>query len=225
MTIVPAATRPQDQYIVEHLIELERAGALTPTSLVLTNPDFNYETWESLGRFFGQVGRSSYWWLGDWLIFGEDVYGEIAANAVDPTTASRYSLAERVTGYEPQTLMNIRSICARVARPRRRIELGFWIHEVVAPLEADDQTMWLQAAIDNGWTMRVLRDAIRAKNIRHEDPPPSPPPPDSGPGPAERIKSAALLVVRSASVTSDGDWMVSASSMAQLAAALGEELA
>lgn len=224
MSIVPTAVLPEDEEIIRALRELEGAGAISATHLGLTNPDMSYDRWESLGRFFGRIGRAHLWWVGDWLIFGDDVFGHAAAQGVEATTKERYSEAERVTGFDHGTLLNVRSICARVARPRRRKELGFWIHSEVAALEADDQTMWLQAAIDNGWTRDKLRAAVRGKNVDDPEPADLEEPVDRGPTPAEQIKTASTLVVRAASVTSDGDWLVPAASMAQLAAALGEEM-
>jgi hypothetical protein len=84
--------------VFSYLKDLNEAGAVTATSLDLSNPGMAYTRWESLGRFLGQLGRSSNWWIGDWLIFGESVFGQEAYQAVDATTLDRYSIAERVTG-------------------------------------------------------------------------------------------------------------------------------
>lgn len=206
------------------LLSLEEAGAIDAVSLTLTDPDMPYERWEDLGRFFGGIDKRFRWYLGDWLIFGEAIYGEQHAQAVEATTQERYSLAERVTGLDHGTLMNIRSVCNRVLKPQRREELGFWIHAEVAPLEPQEQEQWLQAAIDNGWSRSDLRDAIRAaSNQPPEDDPPEPEGGGTYLSQSEAIAQAARTVYRTAQPTSNNEYLVPAESMAQLAVALGEE--
>ncbi len=209
---------------IQLLLDLEAAGAVDEVSLNLTDLDMPYQRWEDLGRFLGGLQRRTNWYLGDWLNFGEALYGQEASQGIDSTTKQRYDEAERVTGLDHGTLMNIRSICGRVARERRRSELGFWIHAAVAPLDPEEQIEWLQRAIDEGWTRVQLQDAIKeAKN-----PTPPEPEPDGGGGGggltiSERVEQAARLVWQQAQPTSDGSFLVPAESMSQLAAALGEE--
>lgn len=136
-------------------------GAVTDrVSLELTNPDISYEDWEAVGKMVGLVGNAWQWWTGDWLIAGETLFGEESAQASD-NIDSRFDLALQVTGREAGTLSNIRAVCAKVARDRRRAELTFAHHQEVAPLEPADQTKWLKAAIKNKWNRNQLRDAIR----------------------------------------------------------------
>lgn len=213
-----------EQGAIQLLLALEVEGKADETGLNLTDPDMPYETWEALGRFLGSIDRRSRWYIGDWLNFGEAVYGEKAAQGVESTTADRYSEAERVTGLDHGTLMNIRSVCGRVAKSRRRKELGFWIHAEVAKLSPEEQTEWLQRAIDEGWTRNQLREAIDAAKGEQKLLPP-----DSGGGGGEpgltigeRIEHAARLVYAQAQETSDG-YIVPPEPWAQLREALGEE--
>lgn len=212
---------------IQLLLDLEAAGAVDEVSLTLTDPEMPYTRWEDLGRFLGNLDRRSRWYIGDWMNFGEAVYGEQAAQGVDATTADRYNEAERVTGLDHQTLINIRSICARVPRERRRKELGFWVHAEVAALVPEDQVEWLQRAIDEGWTRSQLRAAIReSKNPAAPPAEPEPVGGDGGPTPlsrAERLEAAARVVYNTAQTTSDGSKLVPAEAWAQLAEALGEE--
>lgn len=212
-----------DKGPIQLLLDLEAAGALDEVSLVITSP-IEYERWESLGTFLGSLDRRTRWYLGDWLIYGEAEYGEEAAQAVDdPKT--RYDVARRVTGLDSGTLQNIRSICEKVPRERRRAELGFWIHAEVAPLEPQEQIDWLQKAIDEGWGRTELRAAIKAE----KNPPADEPPDGGGDGSgehltiAERIEQAARLVYHQGQRTDDGSAIVPAEPWAQLTAALGEE--
>lgn len=215
-----------DQQTVQLVLDLERTGALDATGLTLTDPTMQYESWESLGRFFGRIERSTNWWVGDWLIFGEAVFGEAAAQGVEATTAERYSEAERITGLSHGTLMNVRSICASIAKPRRRADLPFWLHEPVAKLEPADQEYWLEEAKQRSLTKDELRRAIKDWL--------SPPAEgdggdegagggDPGPSIAERQEEVLGLIVRTAQPTSDGNYVVSGEIMAQARAALGED--
>lgn len=209
---------------IQLLLNLEAEGKADEVSLQLTNPDMPLEQWEALGRFLGSIDRRARWYIGDWLIFGESVYGEAAAQGVESTTRERYDEAERVTGLDHGTLMNIRSICSKVAPSRRRKELGFWIHSEVKSLEPEEQVQWLQKAIDEGWKRDELRDAVRAAQGALPEPGPSPnPPPGSHLTVGERIEHAARLVFQQAQPNSDGDYVIPAETWAQLREALGEE--
>lgn len=209
---------------IQLLLDLEAAGAADEVSLTLTDEKMPLARWEDLGRFLGSIDRRARWYIGDWLIFGEAVYGEDAAQGVESTTRERYSEAERVTGLDHGTLMNIRSVCARVAKARRRPELGFWIHAEVASLEPREQVAWLAKAIDEGWKRNELRDAIRGREPGVlPEPGSSPnPPPGSHLTLSERVEHAARTIYRTAQQTRDG-YLVPAEAWAQLREALGEE--
>lgn len=213
---------------IQIMLDLEKAGAIDEVSLTLTDPEMPYQRWEDIGRFLGSLDRRSRWYLGDWLNFGEAVFGEQSAQGIDATTRDRYNEAERVTGLDHGTLMNIRSVCARVAKSRRRSELGFWIHAEVAALEPEDQVDWLQRAIDEGWNRAALRDAIRAsKNGTDPDADPDGGGGEGGGGErltrSEQLEHAARLVFHQSQETSEGGALVPPEPWAQLKSALGED--
>lgn len=134
---------------IEFLRALEEAGALTPTSLVLTDTDITYERFEALGFFLGRMNRSCAFWIGDWLNFGDDVHG-----------AYTYQAAE-VTGLAPQTLANRASVCRKIPPNRRRMSLPFGVHAEVAYLEPLERDRWLDKAELGGWTRAKLREEMR----------------------------------------------------------------
>jgi len=144
---VPALRTP----IASLVLELEQAGALTATSLTLTDPDLPYDTYEALAHFFGRVNRASLFWIGDLLLFGERVYGE------------SYAQAAEATGLAPQSLMNTVSVCKQVPKTRRRPNLSLSMHQEVAPLEPAEQKEWLKRAETEGWTRGQLRGELRAQ--------------------------------------------------------------
>lgn len=215
----------EPQAAMQMMLDLERAGAIDEVSMTLpaTIEELPMERWEALGRLLGSFDRRSRWYLGDWFNAGEDLYGEEAAQGTDDVH-SRYDLTARVTGLEPDTLRNISSICRRVSRERRRQEVGFWTHAEVAPLEPDEQTEWLQKAIDNGWGRTALRQAIRdAKNPPADDEADDAAHDGEHLTIAERIENAARLCYHQAQRAGDGSAIVPAEPWAQLTAAIGEE--
>lgn len=129
------------------LVELERTGAITETSLQLP-PDTPFDQYESLAYMFGRVHRQSAWVLGDLLNFGERAYGE------------KYAQAEAATGLAKQTLENYCSVCSRVPRSRRRKSLAFSIHAEVASLPPVEQTEWLAKAAKEGWRRGRIREEL-----------------------------------------------------------------
>lgn len=210
---------------IKLLSDLEAAGAADEVSLTFSDPSMSYERWEAIGRFLGSIGRRSLWYIGDWLIFGEAVFGEAAAQGVEATTQERYSEAERVTGLDHGTLMNARSICARVARSRRRPELGVWMHEPVAKLEPKEQVKWLDHAVKKGWTRDQLRRAVKADDVEAAVPPDR----ESGSASSsfvsvqERIEAAARDVMKMAQPTGNGVHEVPDEVIARLHEAFGQE--
>jgi hypothetical protein len=142
---------------IELLAQLERAGAITSTSLVLP-PETTWEQYEALAGMLGQLHRTAGWLIGDLLNFGEKVYGET------------YVQAAAATGLAEQTLMNYASVCSRIPRARRRPSLPFSVHAEVAYLEPDEQERWLSEAEQEGWTRSELRLAMKGEQPQDPEP-------------------------------------------------------
>src|SRR5262245_41666647 len=101
---------------------------LDAISLQLVDPNLPLEDWLRIGRMFGHIDSGLNWWIGDWINKGEAIYGDEAYQGVDATIADRYNEAERITGKDHGTLLNISSTCSRVPRTARRPELRFSMH-------------------------------------------------------------------------------------------------
>jgi hypothetical protein len=114
------------------------------------DPDLPYEEWLRHGSRIGLAARSSGWWLGDWLRYGESRYG------------TKYTAASRITGYDRQTLMNMVYVTARIDSSRRREKLSFSHHAEVASLDAAEQDRWLGKAEADQWSVRDLRGELQA---------------------------------------------------------------
>lgn len=153
---------------LELLADLERAGGITKVSLDLTDPAIPLETWLAMGRLFGEISRTINWLIGDWIIFGETAYGEADSSQGFDDIQSRYSEAERVTGLDHGTMLNVASICRHVKKRQRQEALGFWIHAEVTKLPAKEQTSWLRKTIKESWNRADLRRAIRTGDPQAE---------------------------------------------------------
>src|SRR4051812_46082369 len=81
-----------------------------------------FNEWVALGRHLAALASRSTWSLGDWMVYGETAYGE------------RYRCAERVTGFDSQTLRNYAWVARHVDVSRQRDKLSFQHHAEVAAL-------------------------------------------------------------------------------------------
>jgi hypothetical protein len=129
--------------------------AATPVTVNATawmaESELEMREWADQGRRLGTVGRAVGWWIGDWLRYGNQRFGE------------RYARASRITGYDPQTLMNLVYVASSVDPSRRRTDLSFSHHAEVAALEPSEQERWLELAARERFSVRCLREQIRTR--------------------------------------------------------------
>jgi len=200
----PSHALAEDSAVVQLLIELEGSGALTPTSLELP-PDLDYDSYSALGRFFGELHKRTAWYIGDWLIFGEGSYGE------------RFAQAASETGLSEHTLQNRIWVCRSIPPNRRRRELSFSTHTLVAALPAREQRQWLTLAADQGWTRAELQAQMKPPPEERESLPPEGVIDQAG------LLEAATSLVRNAEVAGE-NVIIRREDYAQLVAALGLEV-
>jgi hypothetical protein len=87
--------------------------------------------------------------LGDWISYGNTKFGE------------RYARASKITGYDPQTLMNMVYVASRFPISRRRENLSWSHHEALASLQPEEQDLWLDEASKHRWSVSDLRMMLR----------------------------------------------------------------
>ncbi len=109
----------------------------------------DYPEWVAAGRRLGVIGRGSQWWIGDWLLFGTAKFGE------------RYVEASKVTGYDPKSLRNMRYVASRFPVSLRRDNLQWSHHALLAALETEEQSTWLDRAIEDRLSVADLRSEMR----------------------------------------------------------------
>lgn len=125
------------------------AFTATPTGLIISNGDVPIEIWQAYGRAVRRVEGSIHWVIGDWLNYGERVYGE------------KFSQAIGETNYDRETLRVDSWLASRIESVRRRTNLSWSLHREVGALEPDEQDHWLAIAEKEKLSTRKLRRAVR----------------------------------------------------------------
>jgi hypothetical protein len=113
-------------------------------------PDTSYLEWKAIGKKISLMTESITWWLGDWLVYGQEKYPE------------RYKVAIAECGLDYQTLRNYAWVARNVHVSRRHDSLSFQHHAEVASLEDDEQIRWLTCASERNWSRNELRKNIKA---------------------------------------------------------------
>jgi len=103
--------------------------------------------WTALGVMICKLGASVQWLIGDWLAFGDRRWGKT------------YEQVAELTGYEVQSLRDMVYVASKVSV--RTDKLSFAHHKVVAGLAPEDQQAWLEWAMENGASSKMLLAAIR----------------------------------------------------------------
>jgi len=119
--------------------------------------DVGWKDWENAGnemsRVIGVFNNHLKWWLGDWIIFGENHF------------PAKYSQALDETMYAIGTLRNCVYVCRNIPIENRNPGMSFEHHYEVAKLPVGDQAEWLAQADCNSWTCRQLRQAINGGKV------------------------------------------------------------
>lgn len=144
----PAGGRAQSVSAADRTIA-SGASSITATSWVATR-EIELAEWIAAGQYLGTVGRSSQWWIGDWILYGNTKFGE------------RYARAARITGYDVQTLTNMVYVASRYEISRRREKLSWSHHESLAALTPAEQDHWLDQAAAERLSVADLRMLLRS---------------------------------------------------------------
>jgi N6-adenosine-specific RNA methylase IME4 len=125
---------------------------LSPLGLVVSEVEtFTFDQWQQVGEWLRYCDGAVHWWVGDWVNYGEQQYGE------------QYAPALEATGFEYQTLRDDRWVAGRIELSRRRDNLSFAHHREVAPLSPPDQDELLDIAERDSLSTRDLRRLVAAK--------------------------------------------------------------
>lgn len=112
-----------------------------------------FDSWRELGSNVLLIANCSAWWIGDWLVYGEQAYGDRYEQGITDTSL----------GY--QTLRNYAWVVRKFPVSRRRDTLSFGHHAEVAALPDDEQDAWLARAEQLNWSRNRLRQGLRAAQL------------------------------------------------------------
>lgn len=133
--------------------ELERSGALTPVALSLP-ADVTFDQYEAVGRMLGRIDTATKWWIGDWLLTGEQLFGEQAYQAIEALTPN----------ISEDTRMRYINVAQRVPPERRRPELSWSHHKAIAALPPGEQEDYLERASSEHWSAKELGEEVRNRD-------------------------------------------------------------
>jgi hypothetical protein len=144
-----------------HRVRINRMAVADRTGLTIKGI-VRIDDWRELGEQIFVISESSSWWLGDWLLYGQNKYPE------------RYKQAITETSLDYQTLRNYAWVARRFDQSRRRRGLSFQHHVEVAALPDEEQDLWLERAEKLAWSRNELRARVRASRAGKEVEPSEP---------------------------------------------------
>jgi hypothetical protein len=115
------------------MVRSNRAFTMTPTGLI-ADEGATFEQWQKVGEVLQKLDASIQWLLGDWLVYGERVWGQT------------YEQIAEATGYEVTSLRQYAWVARGVDLSIRIDKLSFGHHMLVAGLEPESQRNWLGRA-------------------------------------------------------------------------------
>lgn len=131
----------------------DRTGVQVRRDRLLLPDAMSFDSWRELGSRVALIANCSAWWLGDWLVYGEQAYG------------ARYEQAIADTSLSYQTLRNYAWMARKFPVSRRRDTLSFGHHAEVAGFPDDEQDVWLGRAERSDWSRNRLRRELRAAKL------------------------------------------------------------
>jgi hypothetical protein len=130
----------------QNLLAIPKGVKVSPVGLEI-KAKLSYEQWSGMMEKLQEYHRSILWIIGDGLAYGEEFFGQEFSQAIGE--------------YAKQTLYNAMSVAKRVPIYRRNGKLSFSHHAEVAQLPPDEQTKFLEIAVEKKWKVSELRQAVQ----------------------------------------------------------------
>ena len=110
-----------------------------------------FEEWEMLGAGLFAMDHGRRWWWGDWILLGEQKWGETYAQALEES------------GYQYVTLANSVSVCGAIPFEIRDPAVSFSTHAILVPLTRADRDIkpWLEYIKENHLAGSDLRKLLK----------------------------------------------------------------
>ena len=142
--------------------------SISPVGMQISS-ELSFEEWCELATSIGQAARSIGFIIGDWLVYGQSLFGTegFAEKRVD---AASYQLAINATGLDLSTLQNYAYVSRNIPFSLRTERLSWEHHRLVAKLPEVEQQEWIDACLaeeDAGQRMstRRLRKSLNLGRI------------------------------------------------------------
>jgi hypothetical protein len=142
--------------------------SICPVGLQITS-ELSFEEWSELATSIGRAARSIGFIIGDWLVYGQSLFGTDGFPDKRVNSAS-YQLAIAATGLDLSTLQNYAYVSRSIPFTLRSERLSWEHHRLVARLPDDGKRDWIQACVaeeDAGRRMstRRLRKSLNLGRI------------------------------------------------------------
>lgn len=119
--------------------------------------NMDFDTFQRIGNTFQQIRQSLNFWYGDWLVAGEERFGEAAYQAVSET------------GKSYETILKLKAVSFRVRKEIRQKTLGWTSHFYCAYIPVEQRGPLLEIAANIGLSSRELKDVVKLDDdTRHE---------------------------------------------------------
>jgi hypothetical protein len=110
--------------------------------------DITKSEWLELGKEIGKTKGCCLWLAGDWLLYGEKNFN------------TGYDIAVKLTKYKVYSLITAKKICKKFEIKRRRKNIPFIIHQLLASLNEALQDYWLDFYEKEKPSYKELRELL-----------------------------------------------------------------
>ena len=119
--------------------------SISPVGMQISS-ELSFEEWSELATSIGQAARSIGFIIGDWLVYGQSLFGTegFADRRVD---SASYQLAINATGLDLSTLQNYAYVSRNMPFSLRSERLSWEHHRLVAKLPETEQQEWIEACL------------------------------------------------------------------------------
>ena len=126
--------------------------------------DLTPAEWEALAESIGQAARSIGFIVGDWLVYGQGLFG-IDGFPDKKVDHASYELAIDATGLDRSTLQNYAYVSRSIPFSLRTEQLSWEHHRLMAKLPGDQQEQWIQRCLDEEQAGRRISTRRLRKSI------------------------------------------------------------
>lgn len=129
---------------------LKLPGVVNSVSLAIPE-HLTFEQWMGIGSGMKAVEKSIMFWIGDWLLYGENHFGE------------KWTQVLEATEYSYKTIQNALWVAKRIDPQIRREDVSYAHHAEIAALSVESQEHWLKVCAEERLTREGLRERLRAE--------------------------------------------------------------